>query len=369
MRIAIIGPTYPYKGGIALHTTELAHRLRRAGHEVVLESWSAQYPKVLYPGRQTIDTPEHELFPGSRRALSWRRPESWWQVGRRLRGWADQAVLAVSTPWQLVPYLGILVGLRGGGTRTVALCHNVLPHERSRVDERLMRTLLARVDGVLVHSAEQAAVARKLASTTVTVAAIAPYLPTTKSSATSGDTAVRKRLLFFGIVRPYKGLDVLLRALARGPADVALTVAGEFWGGTADTVRLIGELGLAARVTLRPGYLPSDQVPALFSEADALVLPYRTATSSQNAWIAFENGIPVISTRAGSLGDQITDGVDGILCEPDDVDSLAAALDRFYQPGIPLRLRAGVAPVDPEPYWKSYIDKLTALVAEPTCRS
>ena len=369
MRIAVVGPTYPYKGGIALHTTELAHRLRRAGHGVVLESWSAQYPKALYPGRQTIDTPEHELFQDSRRALSWRRPDSWWQVGRRLRGWADQAVLAVSTPVQVVPYLGILTGLRGGSTQAAALCHNVLPHERSRVDERLMRTLLGRVDGVLVHSAEQATIARKLASTPVTIAAIAPYLPTTEASATGADAAVRRRLLFFGIVRPYKGLDVLLRALARGPADVALTVAGEFWGGTADTERLIGELGLAGRVTLRPGYLSSDQVPALFAAADALVLPYRTATSSQNAWIAFEHGIPVISTRAGSLADQVVDGVDGILCEPDDVDSLAAALDRFYRPGMALRLRAGVAPVDPEPYWTSYIEKLTALVAEPTGRS
>src|SRR5258707_207519 len=94
------------------------------------------------------------------------------------------------------------------------------------------------------------------------------------------------RLLFFGIVRPYKGLDVLLRALAQAPAHVTLTVAGEFWGDSTEMDNLIAELGVADRVTLRPGYVPADQIPALFGAADALVMPYREATASQNALLA-----------------------------------------------------------------------------------
>src|SRR5439155_3575802 len=100
MRIAIVGPSFPYRGGSAQHATELAHRLSRAGHDVRLESWSAQYPKLLYPGQQTIDAPEYELFPATERRLSWRRPDSWWRLGRRLRCTVDAVVLFVYSPVQ-----------------------------------------------------------------------------------------------------------------------------------------------------------------------------------------------------------------------------------------------------------------------------
>ena len=140
------------------------------------------------------------------------------------------------------------------------------------------------------------------------------------------------RLLFFGIVRPYKGLDVLLRALAGAPAHVTLTVAGEFWGGTEQTEKLIADLGLRDRVTLRPGYLPATAIPALFAAADALVLPYREATASQNALLAFAHGVPVITTTAGALAEPVRDGVDGLTCAPDDAEDLLRALIQISDP-------------------------------------
>jgi glycosyltransferase involved in cell wall biosynthesis len=152
MRIAVIGPAHPFKGGIAQYTTELAHRLTGAGHQVSLVSWSHQYPKLLYPGQLTVARPEVPLFPGTSRLLSWRRPDSWYRVGRRLRD-QDLVVLVVVTPVQMPAYLGILAGLgRHRAARVVAQCHNVLPHERRAIDVRLMRAVLSRVDGVLVHS-------------------------------------------------------------------------------------------------------------------------------------------------------------------------------------------------------------------------
>ncbi|MEV1204950.1 glycosyltransferase, partial [Microbispora rosea] len=175
MRIAIVGPTYPYKGGGAQHTTELAHRLRARGHDVVIESWRAQYPSFLYPGQQTIDSPEGEPYPGTRRDLDWRRPDGWVACGRRLRG-ADLVVLTVLSPVQVPAYLGILSGLRRRA-RVVALCHNVLPHESKPYDRPLMKALLRRVDSVLVHSEQQADLARALTGAPVRVAALAPHLP------------------------------------------------------------------------------------------------------------------------------------------------------------------------------------------------
>ncbi|WP_018653470.1 glycosyltransferase family 4 protein [Actinomadura flavalba] len=362
MRVAIVGPAFPYKGGGAHHTTELAHRLAAAGHSVVIESWRAQYPSFLYPGQQTIDAPEGEPFEPTRRALDWRRPDGWWRTGRALRA-ADLVVLAVLSPVQVPSYLGILRGL-GRATPSVALCHNVLPHESKPYDRPLMRALLRRTDGVLVHSEPQAELARTLTGRPVRVAEMPAHLPSPKASSAGAD-GVRRRLLFFGIVRPYKGLDVLLRALAAGPPDVALTVAGEFWGGLDETRALIASLGLADRVELRPGYVPAADVPELFAAADALVLPYRTATASQNVWMAHEYGIPVIATRVGGFPRQVRDGEDGLLCEPDDVASLTAALERLYAPGEAERLRAAIKPVDHGPLWDAYVAALTDAVREP----
>ncbi|SDK26158.1 Glycosyltransferase involved in cell wall bisynthesis [Nonomuraea maritima] len=350
MRVAVVGPTYPYKGGGAQHTTELAHRLAAGGHDVVIESWRAQYPSFLYPGQQTIDAPEGTPFPGTVRRLDWRRPDGWLSAGRRMRA-ADRVVLAVLSPVQVPAYLGILYGV-GRATRTVALCHNVLPHERKPYDEPLMRALLRRVGGVLTHSEEQAGLARGLTGRPVRVAALPPHLPSTTGERPA---RVHRRLLFFGIVRPYKGLDLLLRAL---PEGVGLTVAGEFWGGLDETRALIDELGLGDRVELRPGYVPAAEVPELFAAADALVLPYRHATASQNVWLGHEHGVPVIATRVGALADHVTDGVDGLLVEPGDVGALRAAIERFYASGEPERLRSGVKAVDPAPFWSAYTEAL-----------
>ena len=383
MRIALIGPAHPYKGGGARHTTELAHRLAAAGHDVIIESWKAQYPARLYPGQQTVDTPEGWPYPRTYRRLAWYRPDGWVAAGRRLRS-ADLVVFALLTPLQVPSYLSVLTGLtlgpkgpKGPKTakrpRTMVICHNVLPHERRPGDVVLTRTLLSRVDTVIVHSAEQAAQARDLApDVPIAVARIPPHLPAATPAVPADPhedhEAERSvppadpqcRLLFFGIVRPYKGLDVLLRALARTPPHVTLTVAGEFWGGTAETQDLIADLGLVKRVTLRPGYLPAREIPATFAAADALVLPYREATASQNVLLAFSLGVPVISTTAGALAEAVRDGVDGLTCAPGDVEDLARVLNEFAGPETAKRLRAGVRAVDPEPYWAAYLRVLLA---------
>jgi glycosyltransferase involved in cell wall biosynthesis len=391
MKIALVGPAHPYKGGGARHTTELAHRLAATGHDVIIESWRAQYPRRLYPGQQTVDVPEGEPYPRTHRRLAWYRPDGWLAEGRRLRP-ADLVVFAYLTPLQAPPYLAIMAGLRRPA-RTAVICHNVLPHERRPGDVPLTRALLSRADTVITHSAAQAAQARDLApAATVRTVAMPPHLPgqnhdTERSEvsapapnvpldpavplaqADSSDPAVLLapagaptaiRLLFFGIVRPYKGLDVLLRALAQAPAHVTLTVAGEFWADTTEMDNLIAELGLADRVTLRPGYVPADEIPALFGAADALVMPYREATASQNALLAFAHGVPVITTTAGALAEPVRDGVDGLTCAPGDTEDLVRVLKQFSDPQTARRLRAGIPAVDPDRGWDGYLRVLLA---------
>ena len=175
MKIAIVGPAHPYKGGGARHTTELAHRLAAAGHDVIIESWRAQYPARLYPGQQTVDVAEGAPYPRTRRRLAWYRPDGWLAEGRRLRT-ANLVVFAYLTPLQAPPYLAIMSRL--GGTKTAVIGHNVLPHERRPGDIPLTRALLSRADTVITHSAAQAAQARDLApAATVRTVAMPPHLP------------------------------------------------------------------------------------------------------------------------------------------------------------------------------------------------
>jgi glycosyltransferase involved in cell wall biosynthesis len=364
MRIALVGPAHPYKGGGARHTTELAHRLAAAGHDVIIVSWRAQYPTRLYPGQQTVDVPEGPPYPRTRRRLAWYRPDGWLLAGRGLRT-ADLVVFALITPLQVPAYLAILAALRGQA-RTAVICHNVLPHERRPGDVSLTKGLLKRADLVITHSAAQAAQAKALVpAASVRTVAIPPHLPATGlpdqgTERTEVPAPAHCNLLFFGIVRPYKGLDVLLRALARAPSHVTLTVAGEFWSDITEMEYLIADLGVRDRVTLRPGYVPADQISGLFAAADALVLPYREATASQNALLAFAHGVPVITTTAGALAEAVRDGVDGLTCAPGDEEDLLRALMEFSDPLVARRLRAGVRVVDPEPGWAAYLRVLLA---------
>jgi len=358
VRIAIVGPAHPYKGGSAQHTTMLAHRLSDAGHEVKLLSWRGQYPKRLYPGQLTVDEPEVELFPDTEWPLAWYRPDGWWLTGRAIAASrCDAVLLAIFTPFQVPAYLTLAKAARARGAKIVAIVHNVLPHEQRRFDKPAMRALLRHVDAMVVHSKEEAALAATLASTPLEIAALPLHLPHAAADPPrpAGELPMHHRLLFFGMVRRYKGLDILIRALAEAKPDVSLTVAGEIWDGREELVQLISDLRLGSRVTLRDGYVPAEEVQSVFAAADALVLPYRSGTASQNALIAHQFGVPVIATRAGAIADAVVDGVNGLLCTPEDVADLARAINTLYEPGVLERLRQRVQPPQTAETWDAYV--------------
>lgn len=363
-RVAVIGPVSPFKGGIAAHTAVLAERLAEAGNHVTIFSWRRQYPSRLYPGQQTT---RHREFPESVpivRALCWNRPDTWLRTGYGLREF-DLVVIAHATPFQAPAYLGVIKAM-GRRPRVVVVCHNVLPHERHRGDERLVGALLRHADLVMVHSVEQEAVARSLTSQRVVVVGLPPHMPA--SFASTPRRATNRRLLFFGLIRPYKGLDVLLRALAICDDEIKLRIAGEAWGGADATLQLIEDLELSSRVELNPEYIPAPAVWRLFEDVDAVVMPYREATGSQGVAVAFEFGVPVIVTRVGNLAQQVRNGIDGLVVEPDDDGALAEAITRFYETGVAEAMRAAVRPVNGEAMWRSYLHEIVALTESQTAR-
>lgn len=367
LRIAIVGPTHPHKGGVAAHTTMLAHHLADAGHDVTLVSWAHLYPSKLHHADASVPDgqPEVPPFPRTIRALSWARPDTWVRAGRRLRD--VDAILVVHVMPAVVPAhltllraAGAVPGAPGPRPQSVVVCHNVLPHESHLGDARLMSVLFARVDSVLVHSTEQARVAHDLGARRVSVADLPPHLP-------GGDPIARgprpgpTRLLALGLIREYKGIDVLLRAMRSVP-EVTLTIAGEIWGANRGVIaRLAAEPALAGRVEVRDGYVPADALAALLADHDVLALPYRSATASQNVILGHAHGLPVLASDIAPFSQQVIDGVNGLLVPPEDERALAGALRRLGDPDVRRRLAEGVHTPDLSGPWAHYLGTLEAL--------
>ena len=360
MRMTLIGPAFPWRGGIPLLVTDLAHRLTAAGHEVSLRTWSRQGPGRWLPAqRHPLARPESGVYPTIAEPLSWRNPAHWWRTGRRAGAGSDVVVLVFYTTLQAAALAAIARQARPHA-RVVLICANAVPHEARPGDRRLLAMLLRAVDAVLVHTPAERAALAGLTDRPVAVAALPPHLPAGTRRADPLPDRPRRRLLFFGKVRPYKGLDVLLAALARLP-ELRLSIVGEQYRPGPGLSALIAGAGLADRVQVRDEYLPAEQIPGLFAGFDALVLPYRSATASQLVALGHEHGLPVVATRVGNFPDTVTDGVDGLLCAPGEVTDLARALDELYRPGRLAALRAAVRPADPEPTWRTYLSTLHTL--------
>jgi len=359
--IVLIGPTHPYTGGISQHTTRLALELETAGHHPVVESWKSQYPKFLYPGTPTVPDGEPEIGIPQRvnTDLAWYSPMSWWRVGKRHQG--SRVVVNIPTAFHSIPY-SVVSFAAGPSSEVWGIAHNVRPHDAGRLSQRLMSWLLRRLDRVIVHGDDAKSLATNMGvrDEAVSVVALPSPWPASNQVLTSITHTGPPRLLFFGTIRPYKGLDVLLEALSQTP-DVTLTIAGEFWEQRAEYDELITRLGLTERVTIIAGYLPSSRFGEVFGEADVLVLPYRSGTGSIVQEVGFRFGLPVIATTVGSIGDGIDHDQTGLLIDPNSPQALADALKAANSPTTLARWQKGVAQRQAiaADRWAKYVELVT----------
>jgi glycosyltransferase involved in cell wall biosynthesis len=337
-RYALIGPTYPYRGGIAHYTTLLAEALREQ-HEVLLISFSQQYPRWLFPGKSDRDPSERPLRTDAEYLLNPLNPLSWRRTLRRLKEWQPDVVVM---PWW-VPFwapawsaLGRGIRRLPGRPKLIFICHNVMPHERGKLGFLLpwvTRQTLTPGDGFILHASSDEQILRQILPR-----ARCRVTPIPTYGALGGQTNAlpvalptdRPLLLFAGFVRPYKGLDVLLEAMALVKRPLHLLVAGEFWQGTVTYKEQIALLGLGESVTLLDEYLPDETLAACMNRADVVVLPYRSATQSAVVQVAFGYGRPVITTNVGGLAEVVTHEKTGLVVPPEDPVALAAAIERFF---------------------------------------
>lgn len=367
MKIAVIGPTYPHRGGITHYTSLLAATLREQ-HEVRLYGFRAQYPKWLFPGRSQIDpSPAPLVDLEARRWLIPWWPISWWRV---LRDWLKWRPDRIVVQWW-VPFMAPMTAWLTGrahdlGIRVVLICHNVLPHERNRFDAMLVRSALRRADQLIVHSQPDRDRAKTLLPGCQVDVVPLPSYANFQSEAWTRDRARAALnvngnvLLFFGFVRPYKGLLDLLAALPHilTEFDLTLLVVGEIWGKPEIYQARVAELGLESHVRFVDRYVSNDETVMYFAATDLVVLPYREATGSAVLQLSFGLGVPVVATRTGGMGEAVAEGVTGWLVEPGDVDGLAKAIALFFKNQQGADFRAHIRERQTQFSWDRIVDAI-----------
>ena len=376
MRVALLGPSYPFRGGIAHYTTLLCRALETR-HEVRFLTFCRQYPAWLYPGRSDRDGSAAPLrADGAEPLLDALDPRTWLAAADRLAGFApDLTLLPWWTAYWALPYSAVLARLRRAGYgRTLFLCHNVVGHDAGALQRWVSRQVLRQGQAFMVHSQQEADALRALIPGARLRCAPLPAIGVLSRGGLTQQEAQQRLglagpvLLFFGFVRPYKGLGDLLAALpvvlARRP--VTLLVVGEFWEPRAEYERQVRALGIGGAVRFVDAYVPNEEVPTYFAAADLVVLPYRSATGSAVAQLALGCGKPVLATRAGSLVDVIDDGQTGFLVPPGDPPALAQAILRFLDLGHAEQsaFSRRIAEQGQRFSWERYLNCLSELAVE-----
>ncbi len=374
MKITVLGPAHPYRGGLASIMQTMARIFKARGNEVDVVTFTRQYPELFFPGKsQTVTTPQPTDL-SIVRLVDTVDPINWIRVGRMLKRTSpDFILMKYWTPF-MAPCFGTIarIARRNGHTKVLCQIDNVEPHESHITDHLFNRYYLRSVDG-FVYMSEQ--VNRELKNYTSAETIYSPHpmfenfgerRNREESCRKLGLDAKCRYMMFFGLIREYKGLDMLLDAWGRlrnegrVPDDVKLIVAGEFYASKDPYLAQMARLNIERDVMLFDNFIPDEQVGDLFSVADAVVLPYRTATQSGVTQIAYKFDVPMVVTSVGGLPEIVPDGKAGIVCQPD-AESIAEALLQLFDVKNIERFREGVIAEKGRFSWEVMCDRLEEL--------
>ena len=373
MKITILGPAHPYRGGLASIMEIMARTFQRRGDEVDIKTFTLQYPSLLFPGEsQTVATPPPADLRICR-CVNTMNPLNWVRVGRRIRRERpDFVLMKYWTPF-MAPCFGTLARIARGNGHTKVLCQidNVEPHERHLTDKPFNRYYLHSVDG-FVYMSEQ--VHSELRAYSDAPALFSPHplfenfgerVERSEACVRLGLDPANRYVLFFGLIRDYKGLDLLLDAWAQlrraGRTEGRrLIVAGEFYTAREPYLNRIADNGLQDEVLLHDRFIPDDDVKYYFSAADFVVQPYKTATQSGVTQIAYQFCVPMVVTKVGGLAEIVPDGRVGYVCEPTP-EGVAGAIERMYEGDTLQRFRENCVEERRRFSWEEMCSRITEL--------
>jgi len=373
-KIVLIGPVYPYKGGIA-HYTSLLYRALSQKYDVEMISYKMQYPRFLFRREQKDYRNDVFRIEDAQFLLHTADPFNIIRTASKIRRMHPDLVIIQWWHPYFAPCYRILEAALGRKIRKMFICHNVFPHERFPFDRALTKLVLNKADYFLLHSERD--VDDLLAIRPDAQYRLNPH-PTynafrirnlTKSQAREELLLPvdEKVLLFFGFVREYKGLKHLIKAMPevkRRLGNVRLIVAGAFGSDRVSYRRMIDDNGANDCIEVVDRYIADNEVEKYFAACDIAVLPYESATQSGIVQIAFGFGKPVIVTNVGGLPDVVADGQTGYIVERGDPGQLADAIVRFYENDMAERFEAQVRREADRFSWDRLVEKIDEFMGQ-----
>jgi glycosyltransferase involved in cell wall biosynthesis len=371
-KIIIIGSAFPLRGGgITTFNERLAAEFQQLGHEVIIYSFSLQYPSFLFPGKsQYANRPEPKNIK-IKSVINSVNPLNWIKVGNQIA--QEKPSLVLIRYWLpfMSPALGTIARVirRKKNTKIVCIADNIIPHEKRIADKILTKYFILPIDGFITMS-------NKVTQDLLQFNSHANYKQVVHPLYDNFGKIIDKRearkylkiepniklVLFFGFIREYKGLDLLLDAMDTDDVkkqSIQLIVAGEFYQNKDVYLDQINQKGISSQVRIIDDFIPDDMVRYYCCAADVIVQPYKKATQSGVTPLAYHFEVPMIVTKVGGLPEMVKDGESGLVCEPNS-QSIAEHISEFFNKGVDYFL-PGLKAEKEKFSWSSFVSTIMAL--------
>lgn len=342
MKITFLSTLYPYRGGIAQFNANLYRELEKQQHTLQAVTFTRQYPNFLFPGETQLVTEKDVVDPiPTKRWLDSINPFTYWSTARKIKQFEPD--LLITKYWMTFfgPSLGTVAKKMRPSTTRISILDNVIPHEHRFFDKPFNRYFLKHNDGFVVMSDSVLADLLSLKPDAKYLRIDHPLydhfgerLERETACAKLGIDPAKKIILFFGFIRDYKGLDILLDATASLSDDYCVVVAGEVYGSFEKYEQQIKKLGIEDKLKLFNHYIGDQEVPLYFSAADVCVLPYKSATQSGITSIAMHFNLPIIATDTGGLKELVQHEKTGLIVDQPDATLLTQAFQRYFNEGL-----------------------------------
>lgn len=366
MKIAILGSAHPLRGGLAAFNERLAYQLQEQGHSVIIYSFSLQYPSFLFPGKTQFTDEPAPAGLTIKTIVNSVNPLNWVSVGSEMK--EEKFDLIIVKYW--LPFMGPAFGTilrrvrKNKHTKVLCIVDNIIPHEKRPGDKQFTNYFIKPVDAFVTMSKD---VLKDVKTFTDKPAYFTPHpIYDSYNEPVSKDDACKwlnldpdkKYILFFGFIREYKGLDLLLEAMADDrirKAGIELIAAGEYYDKAveANNNNIIAQHQLNQVVHLKTDFIPNSEVRYYFSAADLVVQPYKHATQSGITQIAFHFEKPMVVTNVGGLAEVVPDGKVGFVAEPEP-KSIADAILRFFEPNSIPNLQQNILAEKQKYSWETF---------------
>lgn len=341
MKIAILSPFYPYRGGLAQLNALLYTELSKT-NEVKAFTFTTLYPSFLFPGKtQYVTEDDSATVIDSIRILNSINPFSYISTAKHINGFNPDILIIPYWMSFLAPAFGTVCRFLNKKIKVVSLVHNAIPHERTIIDKPFAQYFFSRCDAFIVMSEPVKNDLLKLQKDANILLQPHPiydqYADRTDKVSACSKLSIRddkKNLLFFGLIRDYKGLDLLIGAMAKLDNQYQLIIAGECYGSFEKYERLINQSPQKENIVVFEQYIPDEMVSTLFSAADVLVLPYRSATQSGVVALAYQMELPMIGTDVGALGTTIRSSDTGLVVKSASVEDIANGIKEYFNSGL-----------------------------------